>query len=189
MSRRNLLVAVVAAVAVLLVGGAIAFTVLGDDPVDDPAIEGLQVFEDLPTTHVEGEVDYEETPPVGGEHFAAWLDCGVYDVPIPEELAVHDLEHGSIWFTYDAAELDAGEVATLAERLPDNGIMSPYEGLDTPLVVSAWERQVALDGIDDPRLDQFLDAYEGGPTAPEASVTCAGGASLDDLAALGAPAA
>ena len=56
---------------------------------------------------------------MGGEHFAAWLDCGVYDAPVPDEVAVHDLEHGAVWITYDADALDAEQVAALEDALPE----------------------------------------------------------------------
>ena len=34
-------------------------------------------------------------------HDPVWLDCGAYDAPVRDENAVHDLEHGSVWITYD----------------------------------------------------------------------------------------
>ena len=51
-------------------------------------------------THVPGPVQYPVTPPVGGDHNATWMNCGVYDKPVPSERAVHNLEHGAVWITY-----------------------------------------------------------------------------------------
>ena len=84
------------------------------------------------TTTTTRAVDYDESPPVGGAHYPTWLDCGVYDEPVPDENAVHDLEHGTVWFTYDPTGLDDDEVAALADLLPQNGILSPYDGLPRP---------------------------------------------------------
>ena len=42
---------------------------------------------------------------------------------------MHDLEHGTVWITYDP-DLDADDVAALADQLPQNGILSPYPGQD-----------------------------------------------------------
>lgn len=119
-------------------------------------------------------VTYEQVPPAGGQHWSAWLDCGVYDSPVPDEYAVHDLEHGAVWITYDPA-LDDDDVAALAEALPQNGIMSPYEGLPAPVVVTVWGTQLALTGADDPRLPLFVEQYDDGVTAPEPYASCAGG--------------
>jgi hypothetical protein len=42
--------------------------------------------------------------------------------------------------------------------------------------MTAWTRQLALDGVDDPRFEEFIDTYQArrSPTAPEAGVSCAG---------------
>lgn len=184
MSRRAV-VAIVAAVAVLVVIVALVMSLRDDDAPQEASIEGLETFSDLTNTHVQGNVDYEQLPPAGGDHFQFWLDCGVYDAPVADELAVHNIEHGGIWIAYDAAALDEAQVAALAEQVPDNGIMTPYDGLGSPVVVTSWERQVALDGADDPRLAEFVDVYENNPIAPESGlVTCTGGVSADEAAAL-----
>ena len=53
--------------------------------------------------------------------------------------------------------------------------MSPYDDQDAPVVVTVWERQLALDGPDDPRLALFVEEFGDGHTSPEPLVTCAGG--------------
>ncbi len=169
-------VGVAAGIALLLVLTAAVLFLRDDEEPREADMEGLLTYSDLSSTHVEEAVDYEQSPAVGGEHLGDWLDCGVFDEPVPDELAVHDLEHGAVWIAYDAEALDDAGVAALAEALPDNGIMSPYLGLDRPVVVSSWERQVRLDSTDDPRLPEFVEAYENNPIAPESGlVTCSGG--------------
>ncbi|WP_148612962.1 DUF3105 domain-containing protein [Nocardioides rubriscoriae] len=182
MNRRAVL-SIVGVVAVLIVVVALT-TFLRDDKAGPEAqIEGLQTFSGLTNTHVEGNVAYDHTPPAGGDHFAAWMDCGVYDTQVADELAVHNIEHGGIWIAYDPDALDDAQVAALADQVPDNGIMTPYAGLDAPVVVTSWERQVALDGVDDPRLRTFVDTYENNPIAPESGlVTCTGGVDAAEAA-------
>ena len=114
-------------------------------------LSAVKSYDDLSADHTPDDVDYPQSPPVGGEHAPEWLECGAYDVPVREENAVHDLEHGTVWISYDP-DLGADDVAALAELLPQNGIMAPYPGLDSPVVVTVWGRQLALDGADDPRL-------------------------------------
>ena len=127
----------------------------------------MKAYEDLRRDHTEDDVDYEQVPPVGGMHDPVWLDCGAYDAPVRDENAVHDLEHGSIWIAYQP-DLGADDVATLTDELPQNGILSPYDGLPAPVVVTVWGRQLRLTGADDPRLPLFVERYGDGHTAPGA---------------------
>lgn len=139
-------------------------------------IEGVEEFTITSQVHVAGDVDYEQTPPVGGDHDAVWQNCGFYDEPVRSEHAVHSLEHGAVWVTYDP-ELDAAEVDTLrrlANRHPFL-LASPYEGLPSPVVASAWGYQLQLDTTDDARLDAFLRQYLQGPQTPEPGAACHGG--------------
>jgi hypothetical protein len=61
------------------------------------AIAGVQTFTGLARTHTTQPVTYAQNPPVGGPHSPQWLPCGVYTTPVPNENAVHDLEHGAVW--------------------------------------------------------------------------------------------
>ncbi|HET9966829.1 MAG TPA: DUF3105 domain-containing protein [Streptosporangiaceae bacterium] len=61
---------------------------------NDPAAQALA------HAHVARPVTYSGTPPVGGRHNATWMNCGIYDQPVPNERAVHNMEHGAIWITY-----------------------------------------------------------------------------------------
>lgn len=165
------LAAVGAAIVVVL---AVAVPMLvSDDPVPRD-LSAVRAYDDLPVVHTDEDVDYPQSPPVGGRHAPVWLDCGVYDEPVRDENAVHDLEHGAVWIAY-APGLSEADVALLAEALPQNGIMAPYPGLDDPVVVTVWGRQLSLTGADDPRLPLFIRAFGGGETAPEPFASCAGG--------------
>ncbi|RKT33326.1 uncharacterized protein DUF3105 [Microbacterium sp. AG1240] len=137
-------------------------------------IEGVETF-DLPNNHVEGAVTYEQTPPAGGPHNAVWLNCGVYTEPQANENAVHAMEHGAVWVTYDADAVSDEELATLKSKLPATYmLLSPYEGLDSPIVLSAWNHQLKLDSADDPRIEQFFTEYWRSQNAPEPNAVCSG---------------
>jgi len=144
-------------------------------PVDPSTIEvdGVQTFENIEPLHVETAVEYEMTPPAGGPHHPSWLNCGIYEEVIPNEYAVHSLEHGAVWVTYDPAQLDDDEIRQLRGAMPSTySILSPFENLDSPLYASAWGHQVALDGVDDPRLDDFIVKYRLSPEVPEPGALC-----------------
>ena len=173
--RGRLVVAGVAAVAVLA-GSVLVPTLLAQlrpAPVDR-SLDRVRVYQGLRRDHTPDAVRYTVTPPVGGPHDPEWLECGAYDHPVRDENAVHDLEHGTVWITYDGS-LPASDVAALARRLPENGLLSPHAGLPSPVVVTVWGRQLRLTGPDDPRLPLFLAAFGDGHTAPEPFASCAGG--------------
>ncbi|MCJ1704552.1 DUF3105 domain-containing protein [Rathayibacter sp. VKM Ac-2926] len=163
------------ALAVVAIGGIVAVTVFGNQQiVEARQIDGLQTFEN-DATHVAGTVDYAQTPPAGGPHNAVWMNCGVYDEPVPNENAVHDLEHGAVWATYDPS-LPQSEVDALIAAMPDTyAVVSPYEGLESPIVLSAWDAQVAIDSPEDPRIDAFIERFWQASTAPEPGAPCTGG--------------
>jgi hypothetical protein len=175
---------ITAIVGGVLVLALIVWAVVANaQPKVDPAtieIEGLQTFPGLTSNHVDGTaVDYATaygmTPPAGGDHWSNWLTCGIYNQPQENERAVHALEHGAVWVTYDAAALSEAEVSTLQNSLPSTYIiMSPFEGLDAPVVASAWGAQIKLDGVDDPRLGEFITKYWKSATAPEPGAACSG---------------
>ena len=177
-SRVPLVLATVGAVAIM--GAALAAPLVdklvhGDEQAQRAMdLSLVRTWEITDRTHTTDDVTYPQDPPAGGAHAPVWLDCGVYDVPVREENAVHDLEHGTVWITHDP-DLSADDVDALADQLPGNGIMSPREGLPSPVVVTVWGAQLQLDGADDERLRLFLEEYGDGHTAPEFGVTCRGG--------------
>lgn len=136
--------------------------------------------------HMQGRITHRETPPMGGPHNAVWQNCAIYSVPIHNEHAVHSLEHGAIWITY-RPDLPAADVQRLhALAADDYMLLSPYPGLQAPVVASAWNRQMHMTGADDPRLPQFIRRFKNNPsTTPEFGASCLGGvsspASVDTL--------
>ena len=145
----------------------------------DEAPEGVEGVVVVPITsneHVRYDVDYPTAPPAGGPHLGIWLNCGFYTVPVLDELAVHSLEHGAVWVTY-RSDVDGATLTALQALVVQTShlLVSPYEAQEAPLVLSAWGRQLALDSLEDPRFDQFLDVYLlDGPTAPEPGAACSG---------------
>ncbi|WP_225753209.1 DUF3105 domain-containing protein [Actinotalea sp. Marseille-Q4924] len=179
--------AVITGTSVLVAGvliGATTIVLVGEQrraaEVADAAsgeIEGVATFSDLSAGHVQQAVQYEQTPPVGGDHAGVWANCGTYTEPIPNELGVHSLEHGAVWITY-SSDLPGEQVQRLADLAEGNAyvLLSPFDGLpEEPVVASAWGTQLALETADDPRLEQFLVKYQQGEQTPEPGAPCTGG--------------
>ena len=158
----------------LLAGLAIALIAsdVSSNPqgIADPP-EGSEFFDVPAAGHVAGQVQYEQDPPAGGPHGEGTAACQAYDVPVINENAVHALEHGAVWITYQP-DLDPDDVKTLEGFVNRREVLvSPYPGLDSPVVASTWGRQLRVDSADDARIDQFIRAFQN-QTAPENAASC-----------------
>jgi len=142
----------------------------------DNSIEGVVVADgELSRNHVEGTVDYPSTPPPGGDHNGTPQTCQVYTEEIAPEHAVHSLEHGAVWVTYnDSASED--DIATLTREVEGDQyrLMSPLPEQKSPITLTAWGRTLDVDSADDERVEQFLNAYTNGPQTPEKGAACVG---------------
>jgi hypothetical protein len=127
--------------------------------------------------HKPGKLTYEVNPPVGGAHNPVWQNCmgDVYTAPIANEHAVHSLEHGAVWITYDS-KLSSDQVAKLAERVrgKEYTLMSPIDNLGTPISLQAWGYQLKVDNASDGRIDTFLRALRKN-ASQEQGAACSGG--------------
>ncbi|MFB7933313.1 DUF3105 domain-containing protein [Streptomyces sp. NPDC056039] len=128
--------------------------------------------------HVQTAVDYPMNPPVGGDHSQAWMTCDgtVYTKAIGKENAVHSLEHGAVWVTYNdkAADADVKALGDKVSRTPYT-LMSPVDDQAGKIMLSAWGYQLTVDKASDPRVEQFLTKYVQGSQTPEPGAACTNG--------------
>jgi len=165
--------------AALLLGLAGCTSVVsGQASPERPTLDGTQVA-GYPAgqQHTEADVDYPETPPVGGEHDPVWADCtgSVYSVQIRAENAVHSLEHGAVWVTYDPALVDDEDVSYLTELVEGRPglLLSPYPDQGAPISLQAWDHQLRVQSATDPAVPQFIDLLVFSPTTtPEPGASC-----------------
>jgi hypothetical protein len=139
-------------------------------------IDGVVAYRIDSHNHTEENLEYDHRPPAGGDHNPVPATCGFYATdPPPDEFMVHDIEHGAIWIAY-RPDLPDDQRDVLRDLVAEQAKVAatPYQGLDSPLVVTAWGRQLALDSAEDPRLMQFIDTYRNSPNALEPSAPCQG---------------
>ncbi|MHB8340807.1 MAG: DUF3105 domain-containing protein [Mycobacteriales bacterium] len=185
-SRRRRRVAVGAGItaAVLAVIAGVVATVLpatNSAPGGSP-IPGVVVYHHLTDTVSTSAVSYPQVPPAGGPHSAEVQNCGIYTQPVPNTNAVFDLAVGAVWITYQPG-ISADQLVVLKDLVESepliNGArymtLSPYPGLPSPVVATAWGVQLRLPSANDPRLPEFIHYYRLGPQTPEPSAPCTGG--------------
>lgn len=164
-----------------LVAAAVAFAASTTTAGTGSLPAGTQVFPEGDHSHVSGTVTYDHVPPVGGPHNPVELNCGIYTVPVPNENAVHSIEHGAVWITFQP-NLPLDQVTALQQLVETHYvgterylILSPYVGLPSPIVASAWGYQLSVSQVADPRLIQFIAKFAGGGQGGEQGGACTGG--------------
>lgn len=151
----------------------------------DPSVDIPDIYIGNPTLYAQryhfaapNRVAYDRYPPVGGPHDPVWAACDgvVYTKPVRNEIMVHSLEHGAVWFAYNPQTLPTTDIATLADLVRSTPylVMTPYPGLDAPISLQSWGHQLKVDAADDPRISQFVKSLLRNPyLTPEANATCA----------------
>jgi len=169
--RKTLMIAgpIVVVVLFLAVGLILRLT--------EPDVEGTVFVESAPANQHELDITYEpgDLPPTGGVHQPTWQNCGIYDQPVAAEYAIHAMEHGAIWVTYQP-ELANADVSALQDMLRGDSyvILSPYPGQTAPIALTGWDLQLTVDSVADSRITEFVDKYTGS-RGPESGASCSGG--------------
>jgi hypothetical protein len=125
-------------------------------------------------------VAYHTKPPSSGDHYPVWAAYKTYTTPIPEGFWVHNLEHGTVVFTYNCPKGCDADVAAAAQMLADlptdtscwslgqgvarRSILAPDPNLDVPFAASAWGWTLRANCFDSAAFRDFaLAHYDQGP--------------------------
>ena len=120
---------------------------------------------------------YHSIPATSGPHWSsarAPEPWGAYITPQPQEVVIHNLEHGGVVIWYQPSKLDAASVAALTAYVGQQIsterfklILTPWSGPDFghPIAVTAWTWLLYLDSADLDMVRAFVDAHYG--DAPE----------------------
>ncbi|MYW64620.1 DUF3105 domain-containing protein [Streptomyces sp. SID8379] len=134
----------------------------------------------LTRNHVGQKVAYPMNPPVGGDHNQVWMNCNgdVYEKALANENAVHSLEHGAVWVTYNdkASDADVKALAAKVKQTPYS-LMSPVEDQKDPIMLSAWGHQRTVKSAKDPKVATFFSTFVQGKQTPEPGAPCTSGLS------------
>jgi hypothetical protein len=185
-NKREMLIIKSVSIALgLIILGALAFTAVNYVREQDlnRAPDGVTTYAYAGANHIEGNIDYTtqpdykgEIPPAGGAHNSTAQQCEVYSQPIRQENAIHSLEHGAVWMTYQP-DLPADQIDKLKEIVGSDPylMLSPYPGLPTPIVLTAWNHQLQMQSFDKDTVERFIRSYKNkrGVT-PEFGASCAG---------------
>lgn len=113
------------------------------------------------------EVEYKTNPPASGDHYGVPANWGVYDHKIPDEAAVHNLEHGGVWIAYHPRIPDEvrERLAEMTRKSSSKVILTPREANDADIALVSWGRIYKTESFDEEKIRNFIFKYEN--TGPE----------------------
>lgn len=158
MQRRHRAIAIhgVTTLTLAVVIGLIALVALRPGPGEKIAGQGAAHI-GLGDSHPA----YKSNPPTSGSHRRQVFPWVSSRTEVPDELVLHNLEHGGVWITYkDPADRALIEkLEALAARYRTKVLVTPRPENDIPVAVAAWERLLKLDSYDERRIVEFINAY------------------------------
>jgi|TARA_Y100000031_G_scaffold142188_1_gene171484 hypothetical protein len=104
---------------------------------------------------------YNTTPPTSGWHYEGTARWGIYSQTIPDELQVHNLEHGGILVQYscdDCPELVA-QLEGVVKHYRSKVILATYPDMPQRIALTAWGRIAELSVFDEDTIVSFIEAY------------------------------
>lgn len=145
-----------------------------------------QRFPDQGNTHIsptDEHAPYNSVPATSGWHFSTGMGeshgssyagpaparWGVYNEFIPDEVLVHNLEHGGIRIHYNCPEACpdlAAKLARYAKKYREV-LISPDPRLESKIVLVAWNFMLELVDYNDSEITGFIEAHENSANAPE----------------------
>ncbi|MDO8620480.1 MAG: DUF3105 domain-containing protein [bacterium] len=105
---------------------------------------------------------YNSNPPSSGWHYSLTAKKQFYTEPIPDENALHNLEHGDVWITYHP-RISQEAKDELKQFAFSKILISPREANTTDIAVLAWERMDAFNLTEkefpETRIREFIKRY------------------------------
>jgi hypothetical protein len=126
----------------------------------------FQTFESEGRTHVNdpnAKVDYKTDPPTSGSHYGIPAVWGIYDRPLNQVQAVHNLEHGGIVIQYgdDVPDAEVRKIEEFYRDDPNGMLVAPLPRLGDQIALTAWTRLAKLPTFDEGAFETFRDAFRG----------------------------
>ena len=151
----------VSAVVILGFTGAVIAAKANKPP--EPPRPGVEQS-DHGREHVSSKEYGGDQPPTSGSHAnpVAW---GVYDTEVRDDQAVHNMEHGGIYVSYQP-DLPQDQIEKLKGLLsapfsnpefkPTKIVLAPRQANKSPIELSSWRRSESLASYDQKKIEEYV---------------------------------
>jgi hypothetical protein len=114
-------------------------------------------------TSLTAKVKYNSFPPTSGTHYYVPAVWDVYERPVNELQAVHNLEHGGVVIQYGdkVPGTTVDEIVRFYRQSPNAMLVAPLPGLGNKIALTAWTHLATGTRFDEKAFRAFRDAYRG----------------------------
>lgn len=133
--------------------------------------DNSQAFANQGNQHIPSDAPrdpYNSNPPTSGNHNERWVTpLGVYNQQMPDDMLIHNLEHGQVWLSYrDSGDSEAIALLTAIQRKYSDRIVVSYRPENTSrIAAAAWTRLLTLEELDSDQIEAFIIRHSD--NAPE----------------------
>lgn len=115
---------------------------------------------------------YNSVPATSGWHYSdsgSPTRWGVHSEVVPDEVLVHNLEHGGVGVHYNCPDGCDNLISKLTEVVNQGSkvVLSPYPDMDSIIALTAWNYIDKFDEFDELRIADFINAHMNSHNAPE----------------------
>lgn len=108
---------------------------------------------------------YNSNPPTSGWHTPYLASWGSYDTIQEDQELIHNMEDGGviIWYQNGTPEENNQQIIEL-EAIAQGYrrvVIAPRDDMDSPYILTAWQRMQKFDTLDVEGMRHFIDTYEG----------------------------
>ena len=113
-----------------------------------------------------GHPSYNSVPATSGWHYSdagAPISWGIQKESIPDEVTLHNLEHGGVAIQYNTQDEELiAQLEEFAQRLPGYPsclLVAPYPDMEETIALTAWGAVKYFDDYDELGMQEFADFY------------------------------
>lgn len=105
---------------------------------------------------------YLSNPPVSGWHYAEEAEWGIHNEALPDQLLIHNLEHGGIWISYkpDAPAEVIDNLKKIVGKFDRSVVLTPRSANDSMIALAAWGRLDQFNYFDEARILKFIKVFK-----------------------------
>lgn len=158
--RRRMLIWGGTAALVVVAFAALVYWLLAPSSANPGAVQSFPIQGQVHIQPGQAHPPYNSVPPTSGWHLGSQVaPAGVSSSPIPDEVQVHNLEHGEIVIQYTCPDGCADVVSaleTIVRSYKSKVVLAPRVGLPHRIALTAWGKLAYLDTVDEAFIRKFV---------------------------------